>query len=229
MEARWKLWGLKSEEQGDHMVFAGTGKTENLLKWSWQEIRPNKNRAPSFLPPPKHFSHKSWELNLSSLSSVLETRGVCSVCAGLGPLCATNSKHSVHLSSLRLSPRVPQSSLPPKHHPHPAASMAGTGGMVRPDIRSKQCLMSALHLLNWGQAGRCLRVYHPSWHGNISIYIIYEVWHNTYLSVSPSFYLFSLSNLLQLSTFHYLYQSSIAPYYLISSCLSLILFTLIFL
>lgn len=112
VEARWKLWGLKSEERGSHMVLAETGKTENPLKWSWQEIRPNKKHGPSFLPPPKHLSHKSWERNLSSLNLVLETRGVCSVCAGLGPLWATNSKHTVHLSSLGLSP-VSLRALPP--------------------------------------------------------------------------------------------------------------------
>lgn len=47
----------------------------------------------------------------------------------------------------RPQPRVPQSS-PSQHHPHPAAAVAGMGWVVRPDIRSKQCLMSALHLLN---------------------------------------------------------------------------------
>lgn len=154
----------------------------NSCKWSWQEMRLDINCALFFLPPVKHLSHKSWALNLSSLDSVLKTRGTCDVWSGLGTWCATNSKHTLHLSFLRLGPLCPSERSPSPNTIHPpVASIAETGRVVRPDIWSKQCLISALHLLNWGQAGRCLRVYHPSWHGNISIYIVYEVWHNTYL------------------------------------------------
>lgn len=101
-------------------------------------MRLNKNHALSFLPPPKHLSHKSWELNLSSLDSVLETWGVCNVWAGLGTSCATNSKHTLHLSSWCLSPPCPsERSLSPNTIHLPDTSTAEMGRVVRPDIRSK--------------------------------------------------------------------------------------------
>lgn len=45
-------------------------------------------------------------------------------------------------------PPCPSERYPSQRPSTPAASMVDTGRVVRPDIQSKQCLMSALHLLN---------------------------------------------------------------------------------